>query len=161
MQPNQLLSLEEAKQYIYSIDFSMIVNKMIKHQGWQKNEAETVCALYRNFLFLNKKYQDQHGQLPPSEEVDEFWHNHILDTEKYRRDCQVIFGRYIDHYPYFGIDSKSTLKDLDEAFKSTQQLHKQEFGDYIYMVRTRRIGDKINLFINRIKQLTFGRIFSE
>ena len=35
--------------------------------------------------------------------MDGFWHMHILDTKAYREDCQKIFGRFIDHFSYFGI----------------------------------------------------------
>lgn len=122
-------SLEESQAYIYSLDLTMIVNKMRLHQGWLKKEAETLAKVYKNYLLLNRKYLDQYGQLPPSEELDEFWHNHILDTEKYRQDCNKIFGKYFDHYPYFGIDEKSTMKDLSQAFERMQQLYKNEFGE--------------------------------
>lgn len=74
--------------------------------------------------------------MPPSEEVDEFWHNHILDTQKYHQDCDMIFGKYLHHYPYFGIDDKSNELDLQKAFDHMQELHKKEFGDCIYRVRS-------------------------
>lgn len=131
---NTGLSLEEAKTYINAIDFSMNIKKMVEHQGWLKGEAEAACRLYRNFLFINKKYGDQYTSLPPSEDIDEFWHNHILDTQKYRKDCEIIFGRYLNHYPYFGIDGNTTSKNVELAFETMQKLHIQEFGEPIYQV---------------------------
>lgn len=124
----QLPSLEDAKQYIYSIDFTMIINKMVS-QGWSRQVAEELSLEYKNFLFLNKKYLKECSKpLPPSEEVDEFWHNHVLDTIKYRQDCQHIFGYYFDHYPYFGIDDKTNHHDLNKAFEKTLQFYLIEFG---------------------------------
>ena len=38
-------------------------------------------------------------------DVDEFWHQHILDTRKYRDDCENIFGHYMDHTP--GLDPEA------------------------------------------------------
>src|SRR5687767_9924066 len=99
-------SLEQAKAYIYAIDFKHIINKMVKYDDWLRRDAENTCELYRNFLYLNKKYGKER-QLPPSEDVDQFWHNHILDTEKYRADCDAIFGHYLHHYPYLGIDGNT------------------------------------------------------
>jgi hypothetical protein len=32
--------------------------------------------------------------------VDEMWHRHILDTAAYRADCDSLFGRFLDHFPY-------------------------------------------------------------
>jgi len=130
------LSLEDAKSYIDSIDFTMIIKKMVEHQGWLQEQAETVCCLYRNFLFLNKKYGRIYSSLPPSEDIDEFWHNHILDTKNYRKDCEIIFGSYFDHYPYFGIDGQTNFNNLESAFETMQKLHIKEFGEQIFQVRT-------------------------
>lgn len=128
-------SIEQIRETIENLDFSMIIGKMVSHQGWSRKDAEETCRLYRNFLFLSAKYPDK--RLPPSEDVDEFWHNHILDTRKYRPECEAIFGRYFDHYPYFGIDEKSNMNDLDCAFSETQRLHQEEFGQPIYEIRGR------------------------
>lgn len=127
--------LDEARRYIYSLDFSKIINKMVYQQGWSRADAETISHMYRNFLFLQRKYGREY-EFPPSEEIDEFWHNHILDTEKYRHDCQMIFGYYLDHYPYSGIDGQSDVSDLVNGFTTLQQLYAKEFnGEQIYQVR--------------------------
>lgn len=120
-------TLAEAKEYIYSMDFSMIIDKMVS-QGWPRSVVQNLSFIYRNFLYLNRKYLNTKKKLPPSEEIDEFWHNHILDTSKYRIDCQNIFGFYFDHYPYFGMDNTSNLVDLASAFYETQELYLEEFG---------------------------------
>lgn len=128
-------SLEEAKEYIHSIDFTKIVNKMVKQQGWLRNHALTVCRMYKNFLYLNKKYRSQYN-LPPTDEIDEFWHMHILDTKQYRRDCEAIFGEYLDHYPYFGIDETTNFDDLSTAFEKMLGLYEKEFeGEKLIQVR--------------------------
>ncbi len=129
------LTLEEAKAYIDSINFSNIINKMVKHQGWLMKDAKQLSKMYGNFLYLTKKYGDKY-KLPPSEEIDEFWHNHILDTESYRRDCQMIFGKYLDHYPYFGIDGKTNFQDLEKAFDDMLVLYQKEFDEPLLQVRT-------------------------
>lgn len=134
---NKIPSIEEAKAYIDSIDFSQIIDKMVMKDKWKKRDAEKACELYKHFLYLKKKYQSSDDHLPPSEEIDEFWHNHILDTKKYMIDCDRIFGRYLHHYPYLGIDDKTDMNDLQRFFEKTQELHYREFGDYIYNVRKR------------------------
>lgn len=130
------LTLDEIHAYIKAIDFSLIVNKLVCYGGWLKSDADKTCELYRNFLFLSRKYQDE--SLPPSEDIDEFWHAHILDTEKYHQDCAVIFGSYRHHYPYFGIDANTTHTDLENAFTRTQALHLAEFGEPIVATRASR-----------------------
>lgn len=139
-------TLQIKKDMIMNLDFSMIINKMVSHQGWSKKDAEEVCRLYKNYLFLCVKYPDQ--SLPPSEDVDEFWHNHVLDTIKYRKDCDILFGKYRDHYPYFGIDGKTSMQDLSNAFDITQKLHMEEFGEYIYEIRSplKKLISNIQMF---------------
>lgn len=124
---------EEIKNYIHELDLSMVANNMVLKQKWLPSEVKDACQFYKNFLFLKYKYP--HETLAPSEDIDEFWHNHILDTERYRQDCEKIFGCYLDHYPYFGIDGRTTLDDLGAAFATTQRLHKEEFGIPIVSVR--------------------------
>jgi hypothetical protein len=34
-----------------------------------------------------------------SDEIDRFWHAHILHTRQYRDFCERVFGQYIDHDP--------------------------------------------------------------
>lgn len=131
---SQPLSLRQAKTYINEIDFAEVINKMSRSRGWSRRHVLAACELYRHFLYLKRKNGDEQ-YLPPSEDIDEFWHAHILDTHKYQKDCQIIFGDYLHHYPYFGIDGKITREDALTAFEITQKLHYQEFGDYIYRVR--------------------------
>lgn len=144
--------LNAAKRYIDSIDFSMIIDKMTKHESWLKKDAEKTCQYYRNFLFLKKKYASQPIKIPPSQDVDEFWHRHILDTEKYIHDCQAIFGHYLHHYPYFGIDAYSTWDDLTSAFDQVQKIHLAEFGYPIEATKSSR-ARILNFFLSKVEIL--------
>ncbi len=128
-------SLEQAHHYIYSIDFSMIIEKMVKNGGWRMSDALATAKLYCNFLYLNKKYPSD-AILPPSEDIDEFWHYHILDTRKYLIDCDAIFGNYLHHYPYLIVDHHLNHADLNQAFEVTQHLHQIEFGEPIFATRS-------------------------
>ncbi len=139
--------LQNAYEYIYSIDFSMIINKLVQRYRWLQIEAEEACKQYRNYLWLLKKYGTK-KPLPPSEDIDEFWHHHILDTRKYINDCEMIFGDYLQHYPYYGLDKKSTLNDLNAAFSKTLERYKNEFGVSLYRVRLGKIKRTIISIIN-------------
>ena len=74
--------------------------------GWSEEKSVETERLYRLFLKLCAKYPDK--ALPPSKDIDQFWHLHILDTSKYMQDCEDVFGQYLHHFPYFG------KKDEDE-----------------------------------------------
>lgn len=133
-------------EYIRNIDFSMIIEKMVVHRGWRREDAQEACRLYRNFLILVIKYPDK--TLPPSEDIDEFWHYHILDSKKYRDDCKTLFGGHLDHYPYIGIDGKTEMSDASNTFEEVQRLHFEEFGEYIYEVRGRPFKRFLSKFFN-------------
>lgn len=139
-------TLEEAVTHINSIDFLPIQKKLCSDdtlicRRWSEIEVEVGIQYYKNFLYLNKKYIEQYPVLPPSLEIDEIWHHHILDTRQYLIDCNHIFGYYFHHYPYFGTRGENDKQNLDAAFDVTQALHEIEFGEKILAIW----DDKIEL----------------
>lgn len=131
-------SIEQAKEYIDALDFSMIVKKITRadvniSRVWSEQQATEAIQLYKNFLLLNKKHKHQFN-LVPSLEIDEIWHHHILDTSSYVRDCENIFGELLHHFPYFGMRGPEDEKNLAIAFDKTQELYYLEFGEYVYEI---------------------------
>ncbi len=57
--------------------------------------------------------------------MDDFWHQHILDTRKYRDDSETVFGYYMDHTPSLspkdqeGADAKRRQVYIDHDVDST------------------------------------------
>lgn len=107
----------------------------LKHKYTESSEAEMSAAEwdmteqeYRRFLTLKSFYPSV--VLVPSKMVDTLWHAHILDTRAYREDCQQVFGRFIDHYPYFGIYGQDDYQELKNAFAQTVTLYEKHFGAY-------------------------------
>ena len=47
---------------------------------------------------------------------------------KYAEDCEMLFGRFIHHFPYFGKRGKVDKNNLYTAFAETQKLFQQHFG---------------------------------
>lgn len=133
------VTIQDAINYIEKLDFDEIINKittkdpLVSHV-WRIDDAHKAVRYYRNFLIINKKHGKSNPVIPPSMEMDEIWHHHILDTRRYINDCEAIFGRYFHHYPYFGARSIEGKKNLDETFLITQDLHMKEFGEYIYRI---------------------------
>lgn len=81
---------------------------------------------YRRFLTLKLLFPGE--SLVPCKVADEFWHAHILDTEAYIRDCQALFGRYLHHFPYFGIYGEEDQRALNRGFDRTTNLYENVFG---------------------------------
>jgi hypothetical protein len=96
-------------------------------EQWDHAEQE-----YRRFLSLKVLYPSV--SLVPSKEVDSIWHAHILDTRAYREDCESVFGRFIDHYPYFGIYGAEDYQSLKSAFAETVTLYEHHFGTFPHSV---------------------------
>lgn len=133
-------SLEESLQYIIGIDFSMMIRKLsipspTLARTWTRASAQLAVAQYRRFLWLSRKLCDEpDSHLVPSPEIDEMWHNHILDTRSYHRDCVGIFGSYQHHFPYFGMRGPDDESALHREFANTQELFRAEFGEEIWAI---------------------------
>ncbi|PKH02129.1 hypothetical protein CXF72_13320 [Psychromonas sp. MB-3u-54] len=104
----------------------------LKHKFTDTDEAEMAVEEwdagqleYQRFLTLKMLYPSE--VLVPSKLVDKVWHAHILDTRAYREDCEKLFGRFIDHYPYFGVYGKDDQKLLEQSFDKTIDLYEKHF----------------------------------
>ncbi|MHA7840407.1 MAG: glycine-rich domain-containing protein [Gammaproteobacteria bacterium] len=155
MQERSQQDLNRTWQKINNLDLSMVIKKMARDRGWRLKHAQEAAAQYRRLLFVWYKYKNTYPILPPSQDIDEFWHNHILDTRQYPKDCDAIFGEFIHHNPYTGSlvgDSESAMID---GFEQTQNLYHQEFGEYIYEIRPlywQRLRQHANQLLSRLFQ---------
>lgn len=119
--------IEKAMQLVNRLDFTEQNSTLISYYGWEKDKVFATEAIYRKWLVLHKVY-NQDIALAPNKQLDAYWHFHILDTQKYMKDCEHIFGGYLHHYPYFGIGDAETKKDLDVAFQLSRNLFIKHFG---------------------------------
>jgi hypothetical protein len=112
------------------LDLSNIRMKLANPENGEPPSAAQIDLMegeYRRFLALKLSYPD--SEIVPDALVDEMWHRHILDTAAYRADCEVIFGRFIDHFPYFGMRGPEDAEALDDAFAETRRLYMEAFGE--------------------------------
>ncbi len=121
------ITFEQAKLYLSQLNLAYIVSQMCAEDyalpRWTSTDAMHCATLYKRFLLLKKK----HFALPlvPTKEIDEFWHNHILHTQRYMQDCQQIFGTYLHHTP---ASPDEDIEQLLQDFEQTKQLYLAEFG---------------------------------
>jgi hypothetical protein len=126
--------LAKIRKLINTVDLSSTVDRLIKVHHWKEEWVLKAVQQYRNYLFLKIKYGKTHG-LPPSVDIDEVWHAHILHTEEYIEFCQNAFGFFLHHHPHHGKDGEFTDADIAKAFEQeTQKLYYSEFGEYIEAV---------------------------
>lgn len=122
---------------IDKIDLEPHIFKYIVTNGWvrqygvelSKEFGLAVARQYRRWL----KLASLGYSLPPiSHEMDELWHTHILDTKKYAKDCEYVFGKFIHHFPYSGMlgeeDEKRHITNKKRAEKLYEELIKYEFN---------------------------------
>jgi len=116
-----------AKRHVKHLDLRPVQAKVIEKLGWSADQAESVEQEYRRFLYALT--QKGRGEIisPPSKEVDEFWHQHILDTRKYRDDCQKLFGHYMDHIPAL---TSAQQAEADERRRRVYAEHRIDSSDF-------------------------------
>ena len=122
-----------ALEKVRLVDFSPIRQKLghISHgAGMSRTDIVVAQLLYEAYLSLLIAFKGNCDiTLAPPHAADKFWHYHILDTRKYMKDCQFLFGEYLHHYPYFGMRDEQDEKNLLSAGKQTMDLMTRHFYD--------------------------------
>ena len=90
-----------------------------------RNEADELADRYRKFLYCADKHRAT--LIVPTREIDKIWHLHILDTDKYAKDCQHVFGYFMHHFPYLGLRSDGDENTRVAAFAETERLYLELF----------------------------------
>jgi hypothetical protein len=96
-------------------------------KGYDVGRLDLLEGEYRKFLALHLVYPEM--DIVPCKIVDEMWHQHILDTAAYREDCEAIFGRFLDHFPYFGMRGTDDASALHDAYYETVESYRRTFGE--------------------------------
>lgn len=99
------------------LNLSSVTKRFVEKTGRSKRIALKVEKEYKRFLILTNTCDP----VPPAL-VDDFWHLHILDTEKYENDCRLM-DCFIHHTPDDGTG------DLDGEFDSTIASYEKTFGE--------------------------------
>lgn len=122
--------INKTMQLINAIDLRMVKKKLMDEeegQGWDEEYTNYVEQRYKRFLCMI--VLNEIGSIVPTKNIDEFWHQHILDTRAYAQDCQTIMGQFIHHFPYFGMRSEQDAQDLLDSFEETKLFYYRLFGE--------------------------------
>lgn len=117
------------------LDFGSLAYQLMHSRlgpQWTYRQTTQSIARYLLFLYLLNHYPRL--QLVPADDIDQVWHAHILDTQKYAADCQQLFGCFIHHFPYLGTRGESDRQNWQSAYQLTQQLFGNQFGLELGMV---------------------------
>jgi hypothetical protein len=124
--------VQEVTAAIQALDLESVKLRVMdpeRGEGWTRDRAESIETAYKNFLSMLVKYPDAPEDILLSEDVDEFWHTHILQTMKYADDCQRVFGNFLHHNPQIGERSSRDQEKQAALLEKTRSLYRQEFGD--------------------------------
>ncbi len=117
-------------------------------RGWDFPLTRRIAAEYRRFWILCLENPEE--AVVPSNLVDDFWHLHILDTQKYAEDCAQFLGFFLHHFPYFGMRGEKDAQNLADSWARTKLLYKQTFGEspppdlWPHANRCPRCGRRVN-----------------
>ena len=124
------IMLMKTSQTVEDIDFERIKWKMENSPENCSLSFDTIdLAIVEYKRFLTLRMENPGVKISPTKLMDEVWHFHILDTNKYRDDCQNLFGRFIDHHPSYGpFESVEVQESLAASFESMKALYQERFG---------------------------------
>lgn len=95
-------------------------------RGWSQELCNFAELEYKKYLTMVKLFPEL--DIVPNKIMDRFWHQHILDTRAYAKDCNSVFGRFVHHYPYFGMYGEEDRQELISAFERTKEIYKSVFS---------------------------------
>ena len=111
---------------IASLDLTPVVKQLIDYQGWAPMRAASVERRYRRFLYLKVTLPE--GNASPTVEVDEFWHQHIINTRRYGPDCEAIAGRFL-HHTFLSPDDPVQAGTLNAVWLTTLAAYESLFEE--------------------------------
>jgi hypothetical protein len=148
------ISKQEFQQRLDRLDLEPVVVKLMdkkEGEGWTLAYADQRVKEYKMFLMLNFLYPEH--DFVPTHDIDCVWHRHVMDTEKYNTDCEMLYslayqrflvailkpifsllgirvsaGIFFDHFPYFGMRGEDDRKHLGLGYLKTQEYFMNHFG---------------------------------
>lgn len=122
-------TVAESLQALSRLDLTNIKRKLKEPapegKNWNDEQVDQAEKWYRRFLEVIVRFPDLNTV--PNYVIDMFWHQHILDTRAYAQDCDSIFGTFIHHYPYFGLNGDAEQRD--DCFDQTDDVYQELFGE--------------------------------
>ena len=114
------------------LNLTSVREAVMEKLGWTAERAEAAQTEYKRFLTLLQKKPGflvvPWSTVDGHDDLDQFWHQHILDTAKYAVDCDRVFGYFIHHNPHV---VRGSEQESNSVLK-TQRLYARTFDSGIY-----------------------------
>ncbi len=98
--------------------------KVSRKLGWKREFTHRAIAEYKKFIYLAMISK---VQVTPSKIIDAVWHEHVMFTRGYRKFCEEILGRYLDHEPSL-LETDKQIGIFDAQYADTIELYEDEFN---------------------------------
>jgi hypothetical protein len=112
---------------VAALDLSPVVTQLVNRKGWSAARASGAERRYRRYLYLVASRSVP--SVVPTSEVDEFWHQHILNTWQYASDCQALTGGFVHHFSSSGLISRNESAELTDKFFDTWLSYETIFNE--------------------------------
>ncbi|CAN5923674.1 hypothetical protein BH11PSE3_BH11PSE3_45990 [soil metagenome] len=119
------ISVEDAEAMVASLDLAAVKRKVIEDEGWSDKIADYAELRYRRFLCMH--LLNPRLPLVPPPDIDAVWHQHILFTREYTRDCDRLFGLYLHHNPASGAAGEAEM--MERGAMAAAKFYADTFGE--------------------------------
>ena len=96
-------------------------------EKWTDETVNCVEQQYKRFLGLHLAHPGE--SFVPNALLDEYWHQHILFTQKYAADCAELFGGMLHHDPLFGLRDEEERRENQAGFERLRSMWEFYFGE--------------------------------
>ena len=100
------------------------INFYARYNEWDRPMCEKVRFEYERFMELRAT----NPNLSPPDQIDKFWHTHILDTNSYLSYCLTQWNRIIHHNPAEAQDQLARAIRLS----NTLTVYKETYGNFTH-----------------------------
>lgn len=127
----RISQIDDVRRYLDQLDLtrireSLCVEGLPNTRPISRAYASFCEFQYKRWLFLRRKFEGE--LMPPTKDIDIFWHAHILDTFRYHEDCDRVFGYYLHHNPYFGTNGQQDEENWRGAFRNLLARYVEVYG---------------------------------
>ncbi|MCT7985838.1 hypothetical protein NG796_21415 [Laspinema sp. A4] len=112
---------------VMKYDLTVIRERFLNDHPELSERVDDIELLYRKYMYLCSINTQKNSLLGvPSDEVDEFWHCHIIHTRSYQNFCQHISGHFIHHNPHSNSVTYEQKRTAKQNFLDLFTRHFQE-----------------------------------
>ncbi len=107
-----------------------LLKRCIELLSWRVDFAMNVLLAYKELLECKISIEDFEGTLlEPSVPVYQMWSQHILDTQAYQKDCELLFGRIMHYDPNLYKDYQGRAARINRTMQLIYEKSKCSFVD--------------------------------